>query len=185
MSRGPAETPVVESTRMRGLWDGWRRARAERMVLLAVAQSVLVPREYMPDMKFSSQLNSRLDIDGMRGWLMRTDRWTVLWQTRKNLPMPEMMTSATFPVGERVFLTVSTSLTSPSVMLSWAVMTDCGTPFARSASMSFDGVRATVGRKLTRLLRVIGAKEKKSPYRLCMKSQHSRNGSMLQHNILL
>lgn len=57
--------------------------------------------------------------------------------------MPEMMTSAVIPAGDRVFFTLSTSLTSPSVMLSWDVMTDCVMPFERSISISLDGVRAT------------------------------------------
>lgn len=58
--------------------------------------------------------------------------------------MPEIITSAGFSAGDRVFLTLSTSLTSPSVMLSWDVMTDCVMPFESNISISLDGVRATM-----------------------------------------
>ena len=99
------------------------------------------------------------------------------------LPMPEMMISAVFPAGDRVFLTLSTSFTSPSVMLSWAVMTDCVMPFARSISMSLDGVRATTGSMLTMALRGSHG-EMERPYEPCMRFHRSRTEAVPQHSIL-
>ncbi len=62
--------------------------------------------------------------------------------------MPEMMILAVSPLGHRVFFTLSTSFTSPWVMVSWAEMVDCATPFESNKSTSLDGVRATVVRSL-------------------------------------